>query len=783
MSMESLKKKEKWKIESQNRNPLVEFRYKIVILLQILMILCGNVKCESGWDGVVITQEDYQGLQAFKRELIDPNGFLRSWNDSGFGACSGGWSGIKCAKGQVIVIQLPWKGLGGRLTDKIAEFEALRKLSLHDNLITGPIPSSLGLLPNLRGLQLFNNRFSGSIPASLGQCPLLQTLDLSHNSLIGSIPSTLSNSSKLFWVNLSYNALSGPVPAKLARSISLVVLDFKYNNLSGFLPDDLGTLSNLRTLDLGHNAIKGRLPNSMSKLSSLRTLNLESNYLVGQLPENIGDLSNLSVINLNRNRFDGEIPRSIGDISSLVLLDLSLNNFSGEIPDILSDLLSLSSLNVSYNNLSGQVPVGLSQKFNESSFIGNIQLCGFSPSTPCPPQAPSPSQIGIPKKPKKGRKLSAKDYILIAAGALLVVMLILCCILLCCLIRKRSVPKDREEGVAAPGGTRAEKGGPSAEPEVEAGETGGKLVHFDGPFVFTADDLLCATAEIMGKSTYGTVYKATLEDGNQVAVKRLREKITKGQKEFEAEVNVLGKIRHPNLLAMRAYYIGPKGEKLLVFDYMPKGSLVTFLHARGPDTRIDWATRMRIIQGLTRGLFHLHNNETIIHGNLTSSNVLIDDNDTTKIADYGLSRLMTAAAAANVIATAEALGYRAPELSKLKKANTKTDVYSLGVIFLELLTGKSPGEAMNGVDLPQWVASIVKEEWTNEVFDLELMRDASTIGDELLNTLKLALHCVDPSPSARPEVQQVLQQLEEIRAPETAPTSGDDGGGALSASD
>lgn len=204
--------------------------------------------------------------------------------------------------------------------------------------------------------------------------------------------------------------------------------------------------------------------------------------------------------------------------------------------------------------------------------------------------------------------------------------------------------------------------------------------------------------------------------------------------------------------------------------------------ARGPDTPVDWPTRMKIAQGMTRGLFYLHTHENIIHGNLTSTNVLLDGHANAKIADFGLSRLMTAAANSNVIATAGALGYRAPELSKLKKANTKTDVYSLGVIILELLTGKSPGEALNGVDLPQWVASIVKEEWTNEVFDLELMRDASTIGDELLNTLKLALHCVDPSPSARPEVQQVLQQLEEIR-PEVASSSGDDGAGVPSTSE
>lgn len=203
--------------------------------------------------------------------------------------------------------------------------------------------------------------------------------------------------------------------------------------------------------------------------------------------------------------------------------------------------------------------------------------------------------------------------------------------------------------------------------------------------------------------------------------------------------------------------------------------------ARGPETVISWPTRMNIAMGITRGLCYLHTQENITHGHLTSSNILLDEQTNAHIADYGLYRLMTTAANTNVFATAGALGYRAPELSKVKKANTKSDVYSLGVIILELLTGKSPGEEMDGgVDLPQWVASIVKEEWTNEVFDLELMRDASTTGDdELLNTLKLALHCVDPSPAVRPEVQQVLQQLEEIK-PELAAatatdTSGDDG--------
>lgn len=182
---------------------------------------------------------------------------------------------------------------------------------------------------------------------------------------------------------------------------------------------------------------------------------------------------------------------------------------------------------------------------------------------------------------------------------------------------------------------------------------------------------------------------------------------------------------------------------------------------------------MSIAVGVARGLHHLHNQENIVHGNLTSTNILLDHRTVPHIADYGLSRLMTTSASTTVVATAGAIGYAAPELAKTKKPTAKTDVYSLGVVFLELLTGKSPSEGPNGEDLPQWVASIVKEEWTNEVFDLELMRETPTIGDELLNTLKLALHCVDPSPTARPDVEQVLRQLEEIK-PEVAAGAKDD---------
>ncbi|XP_008809989.2 probably inactive leucine-rich repeat receptor-like protein kinase IMK2 [Phoenix dactylifera] len=834
----------KYQSSKSRRSPfgkLFQWECLLAFLGILPFMVISPVSCRA-WDGVIITQADYQGLQAFKHALDDPRGLLRSWNGTGLDACSGAWVGIKCVRGKVIAIQLPWRGLGGHISEKVGQLTALRKLSLHDNSLGGQIPSALGFLRDLRGVYLFNNRFSGAIPPSIGDCLVLQTLDVSNNLLTGSIPSSIWNSTRLYRLNFSYNNLSGVIPLGVTHLPTLTFLHLQHNNLSGSIPDawggrednqayqlrtlnldynfysgsipislgklpmleqvtlsnnklngsipeEMGTLPRLQTLDLSHNSIGGSFPPSLCNLSSLLQLNLEGNHLENRIPETIDRMKNLSVLSLGRNQFDGEIPAALGNISSLSQLDLSGNNLSGPIPASLDLLTNLTAFNVSNNNLSGPVPVLLSEKFNSSSFRGNIQLCGYSILVPCPPPPhPNVSSPTISTVPHHHRKLSTKDIILIAAGIVLVVLFLLCCALLCCLVGRGAAAASDERAAAGAGAGTGEKPGPAAGgAEAEAGgDAGGKLVHFDGPLAFTADDLLCATAEIMGKSTYGTVYKATLEDGSQVAVKRLRERMAKNQRDFEAEASMLGKIRHPNLLALRAYYLGPKGEKLLVFDYMHKGSLAAFLHARGPDTRVDWPTRMSIAMAVARGLCHLHVDMKMIHGNLTSSNILLDENTDAKIADFGLSLLMTSAASSSVIATAGALGYRAPELSKLKKAGTKTDVYSVGVIMLELLTGKSPGETTNGMDLPHWVASIVKEEWTNEVFDLELMRDAeagTTTGDELLNTLKLALHCVDPSPAARPEVQQILQQLEQIK-PELAASAGssvEEGGGGATA--
>lgn len=241
------------------------------------------VSAKSG-DGVIVTQENYQALKAIRHELTDFKGALRSWNGTRNEACSGNWQGIKCVNGQVIVIQLPFEGLGGRISEQIGQLQALRRLTIHDNLLGGPVPKSLGFLPDLKGVYLFNNRLSGSVPASIGNCPSLQYLDLSNNQLTGTIPPSLVNSTRIYRLNLSYNAISGSIPNSFTYFPSLTYLALQHNNLSGSIPFTWGLNTNdsyrLKSLTLDHNLLSGNIPSSLCKLDTLKELSLSHNQII-----------------------------------------------------------------------------------------------------------------------------------------------------------------------------------------------------------------------------------------------------------------------------------------------------------------------------------------------------------------------------------------------------------------------------------------------------------------------------------------------------------------------
>ncbi|KAM7258480.1 hypothetical protein ACFE04_014221 [Oxalis oulophora] len=530
--------------------------------------------------------------------------------------------------------------------------------------------------------------------------------------------------------------------------------------LVGPIPaNTLGKLDALRTLSLRANVLKGNIPSDITSLPSLHYLYLQHNNFSGEIPESFSSL--LNVIDLSFNSFTGNIPKTVQNLTQLTGLFLENNNLSGSIPDF--KLNGLKNLNLSNNHFNGPIPSSL-QTFPDSSFAGNPQLCG-KPLQGCSvPSSPAPSiPPSITPKKKSKKKLKLAYIIAIAAGGAGVLLLLALAVLCCCLKKKNKDGSSVLKGKGAAGVGRSEKpkedfGSGVQEPEKN------KLVFFEGcSYNFDLEDLLRASAEVLGKGSYGTAYKAVLEESTTVVVKRLKEVVV-GKRDFDQQMEIVGRVgQHPNVVPLRAYYYS-KDEKLLVYDYILGGSLSTLLHGnRGPGrTALDWDTRIKIILGTAKGIAHIHSagGPKFTHGNIKSSNVLLSQDLDGCISDFGMTPLM------NVPPTpTRSAGYRAPEVIETRKHTHKSDVYSFGVLLLEMLTGKAPLQSPGRddmVDLPRWVQSVVREEWTAEVFDVELMR-FQNIEEEMVQMLQIGMSCVAKVPDLRPSMDDVVRLIEDIR--------------------
>ncbi|KAG8373491.1 hypothetical protein BUALT_Bualt11G0029700 [Buddleja alternifolia] len=547
---------------------------------------------------------------------------------------------------------------------------------------------------------------------------------------------------------------------------SVIELHFPGMGLSGQIPPrTLSNMTNLNTLSLRYNALSGPLPADLfSSLVSLRNLYLQHNFFTGPIPDSLFNLTSLVRVNLAANNFSGQISPSFNNLTRLGTLYLQNNSFSGPIPDL--NLPSLVQFDVSNNNLTGQIPNGLSRK-PRNSFLGN-SLCG-EPLNSCGNE-------------KRNKKLSSGAIAGIIIGSVLGFLLILLLLFCLCRICVRKGSKSKNEGVSTEKGLEipkvAEKSGERDETgtsfaaamgakDKEKGEpnvlSGGKkgLVFFGKTgWNFDLEDLLKASAEVLGKGTFGTAYKAVMETGVAVAVKRLRD-VNMGEKEFGEKMEEIGRMDHENLVALRAYYFN-RDEKLLVYDYLPMGSLSALLHGNkgAGRTPLNWDTRAAIALGAARGISYLHSQgSTVSHGNIKSSNILLTKSYEARVSDFGLAQLAGPSATPNRVA-----GYRAPEVTDPRKVSQKADVYSFGVLLLELLTGKAPTHSLmneEGVDLPRWVQSVVREEWTAEVFDLELLR-YQNVEEDMVQLLQLAVDCTEQYPDKRPSMVDVVGKVEEI---------------------
>ena len=342
-------------------------------------------------------------------------------------------------------------------------------------------------------------------------------------------------------------------------------------------PNTLGKLESLETLSLRSNLIGGNLPPDIPTLPSLRYLYLQHNNFSGELPPTFLS-QNLSILDLSFNSFTGKIPTILQNQKQLTKLSLQNNKLSGPIPIL--DTTSLRLLNLSNNHLNGSIPSALG-KFPSSSFAGNKMLCGLplkpcaTPSSPSPLIPPVPSPPPLPPFPHKEgpkKKLHVSTFILITAGGAALLLLVSAVILFCCVKKK-----DKREDSIANAKTLTEKAKQEFGSGVQEPEKN-KLVFFEGcSYNFDLEDLLRASAEVLGKGSYGTAYKAVLEESTTVVVKRLKE-VAVGKKEFEQQMEIISGVgEHPNVAPLRAYYYN-KDEKLMVCDYYPGGNLSSLLH-------------------------------------------------------------------------------------------------------------------------------------------------------------------------------------------------------------
>ncbi|ONK67474.1 uncharacterized protein A4U43_C05F430 [Asparagus officinalis] len=677
--------------------------------------------------------------------------------------------------------------LSGNLSDVRNWGNYVEVINLSSNKLTGTLPNETSQFLRLMAFKASNNLLSGELPPVIGTYPEINVIDLSLNQLYGILPSTLFTSLRLTDLNLSGNSFNGHIP----------------------FPNSAASMSS-------------DIPSLPSQGLSLASLDLSNNSLNGSLPENVGAMTELKLFNIGRNNISGKIPKEIGSIHSLLYIDLSNNHFEGSIPDNFPE--GLLEFNVSYNDLSGTVPDNL-LKFPTSSFHPGNNLLVI-------PNSPPSNNPDLDNEKHSHRMRRIIMYSLIA-GVVTIAILVLVAILIYRRVSHKADATEQQQITGTnvfgrrknakapalntsfshdhllPSGSASlpisreskEPGVHGSPPKVKGNSSmslmmppndptssenpsvlnvcspdrlAGDLHLFDNTILFSAEELSRAPAEIIGRSCHGTSYKATLASGHIITVKWLREGISKSKKEFSREAKKLATIRHPNIVSLRGFYWGPKEhERLIIYDYyIGAASLTAHLcefEQRGLQP-LSLSQRLAISVNVASCLNYLHNERAIPHGNLKSSNIIIQSTDiNTLLTDYSPHKNNESAGMADQASECGALGYRPPEFANTIKPcpSLKSDVYAFGVILLEILTGKNAGEIVSGnpgvVDLTDWARLLASENRAYECFDKRVQETGnSEESTKILEAmLQVALRCIRSAPE-RPEIGTVYEDLSSI---------------------
>ncbi|KAM3321933.1 putative LRR receptor-like serine/threonine-protein kinase [Capsicum chacoense] len=680
--------------------------------------------------------------------------------DLSFNGLSGSLPSQICDIPGLVYLSVRSNALSGLVQEQISSCQRLELLDLGGNKFSGLAPFGVLELVNLTYFNVSSNGFEGEIVNS-GTCSQkLEVLDVSRNNFFGEIPVSISKCSALKYLDMAYNRINGSIPTQMADLKSLSVIRLSNNLLGGTIPDELGSIEWLAVLDLHSLTLFGEIPQEISNCKLLLQLDLSENRLQGEIPQNLYNLSNLVYLDLHHNQLNGSIPSTIGNLSNLHFLDLSQNSLSGSIPVALGDLKNLTHFNLSYNLLSGAIPsIESIQKFGPSAFFHNTGLCGDPLEVSC-----SASGTTLAKRKPK---LSASAIVAIVAAAV-----ILSGVCLITIINMKARRRRRREDEAF-----VVESTPLA--STDSNVIIGKLVLFSKTLPSKYEDWEAGTKALLDKEsligggTIGSVYRTSFEGGVSIAVKKLETLgRIRNQEEFEHEIGRLGTLQHPNLVALQGYYWS-SSMQLILSEFVPNGNLYDNLHGLSyPGTstgagnpELNWPRRFQIAVGTARALTYLHHDckPPVLHLNVKSTNILLDTNYEAKLTDYGLSRFLPLLDNYGLTKFHNAVGYVAPELAQSLRLSDKCDVYSFGVILLELVTGRKPVEspvANEVVILCEYVRGLIERGAASDCFDRSLRGFAE---NELIQVMKLGLICTSETPSRRPSMAEVVQVLETIR--------------------
>ncbi|KAL5558480.1 hypothetical protein UlMin_034691 [Ulmus minor] len=607
---------------------------------------------------------------------------------------------------------------------------SLVRLRLGSNSLDGEMPNgTFKPLQNLTYLELDDNKLSGTIPTELGSCQKLALLNLAQNKFTGSLPYQLGNLRKLEVLKLQLNDLSGEIPVVITQLHSLSLLNFSWNSLSGSIPASVSSLQSLVNLNLQGNKLSGNIPITIGSMNSLLELQLGENQLTGsisQMPPNLQ-----IVLNLSSNLFEGPIPKALARLAGLEVLDLSNNKFSGEIPSFLTQLSSLTQISLSNNILSGVIP-----KFGPWVVVdvkGNNGLInGTKSSTPSSKSSKGNLVVVI---------VLAVAAPLIAVGSFYFLVLVLS-------RRYGRVNDDQSQPIEDFPFPQILQGN-----LLTANGIHRSNIDFTRAMASVADPL-----NIVLKTRFSTYYKAIMPSGSSYFVKKLNWSDKIFQLGSHDELEVFGKLSNSNVMTPLAYFMTFENAYLF-YEFAPKGTLFDVLH--GLESDVDWASRYSIAIGVVQGLAFLHGitSGPILLLDLSCRNIFLKSLKEPQVGDIELYKVIDPSKSTGSLCTvAGTVGYIPPEYVYTMRVTMAGNVYSFGVVLLELLTGKPA--VSEGIELVKWVLSnsAQQDKW-DQILDHRISRTSPAIRRQMLAVLKIALGCVSVSPEARPKMKSVLRML------------------------